>query len=464
MRAVLCLYLSVFALSLAGFLPAQVDMERSFRIPHGAAGSTGASVSHTPAVVFTKDGKTMLTATSGGEIVAFAAGTQKILKRVAFPEKVSAAVSIDPAGRFVVWALANKGVAVMDLASGKILRKAPEPKANWLAVSPDGSTVAVACGKVLQLRDVEQLAVKWQLTGHEAEITCVAWSADGQRIGTASKDGRLLVHDVSTKTRCYEVKKAAPLYAVSFHPKGNTVAYGGHDKQVYEYDFATEKEKVLSKGQPFWITSLGYSPDGGLIAVGDESCDIWLYDLASGNRIFHNKHHVECWLSSVAWAPDNETFLFGCCPNSHAGKPSLHLPLTRAEAARTEAVRRSRAALIQAIDAQIASIDDQKQKRTLAACKTSLQAEEKAVPSSAGIVLAGSGAGAGPDAVAQTASLWSSMLSRQAPSTALPQGIQKLLEQHRKVLHKEIEKLQYTFCINQWKVHRKKLSGAGKQQ
>ena len=52
---------------------------------------------------------------------------------------------------------------------------------------------------------------------------------------------------------------------------------------------------------------------------------------------------------------------------------------------------------------------------------------------------------------------------REAPSPALPQGIQRLLEQHRKVLHKEVKKLQCTFCINQWKVHRKKLSGSSKR-
>ena len=70
-------------------------MDESFRIPQSEAGA----ISHTPSVVYTPDGKKMVTATSNGEIIVFETSTQKILRRIEFPGELSDAVSIDARAR-----------------------------------------------------------------------------------------------------------------------------------------------------------------------------------------------------------------------------------------------------------------------------------------------------------------------------------------------------------------------------
>ncbi|MHC4224104.1 MAG: WD40 repeat domain-containing protein, partial [Planctomycetota bacterium] len=241
------------------------------------------------------------------------------------------------------------------------------------------------------------------------------------------------------------------------------VAYGGVDRQVYQYSLAEKKEEVISKGQPFWITCLGYSPDGRRIAVGDESCDIWLYEVSSKKRLFHNKHHVECWLNSVAWAPDNETFLFGCRPNSHAGRPHLHMPLTRAEAARSAVARDSRRRLLDEIDAEIAKAKDDKGKTMLKNYRETLAGEEQVQAYSsfsANTVIGLAGGASGGAGFTDAPVLESGGVALPpgggsavtAPLKDLPEHLRKLAEAHGKTVQKEMERLQSDFCVNQWKV------------
>ncbi len=431
------------------------SLESSFRIPQGAG------VSHMPSVVFTADGKRMLTATSEHEVAIFEVASKKLLRRVKLPEPGTDGIAIDAAGRYVAWVLRTGGVAVMELVTEKLVARNGALQARWLALSPDAKLVAIAHASLVEVRDVATLAFVRALPERGSEVTSLAWSADGTMIASTRQDGRLAVH--AGERSVYETKKAQALYAVAFHPSGGAVAYGGHDKQVFQYDFAAETEEVISKGQPYWITALGYSPDGTMLAVGDESCDIWLYRVKSKELTFHNKHHNECWLSAVAWAPDNETFLFGCRPNAHAGKPTLHAPLARAEAARTAASRASRAKLLAAVDALIAKETDANKRDALAAYRKGIEAEElprgaaSTLSNQAGIAVQymWTEGNAGPLTATSTGITWSggAQTVRGAQGSA-PAEIQTIAQEHEKVVQQEMTNLAQDYCVNSWKAKR----------
>lgn len=363
-----------------------VDLDQSFLLPQqkggvGASAEHGGhgSISHTPAVVFTSDGKRMITATSTGEIVTFDAATREVLKRVKVPEGGRDAVSIDSRGRYAAWVLEKGGVIVMNLESGTEIARDEGVQARWIAIDPGGLRIAVSRGKEIEIRQLDSLKLETVLEGHEADVTNLSWSAGGRSLGSTAQDGALLVHNVEKRRVDYRTRKSSALHALAFSPKGDAIAYGGMDQQIYVYDFDRERESLLTKDtvQPYWITCLGFSPDGRRLAVGDESCDIWLYDMASGERIFHNKHLVECWLGSVAWAPESETFLFGCRPNTHSQRPDVYEELARAEAARDGEVRKSRERLLERIEAELVKATDTATRSALEEYQKALTGEEK---------------------------------------------------------------------------------------
>lgn len=438
-----------------------VELGASFLIPQ----KNGAALSHTPSVVFTADGKRMVTATSDRDIVEFDVASRKLLRKITFPEEVTDAVTIDASGRLAVWVLKKGGLVVMDLRSEKIVAKETSFAANWVAVSPDGKKLAVSNAVAVTLYTLPSLKPSESLPAHEGEVTSLTWSRDGRLLGTTSRDGSVRIRDVAAKKPVYEAKKTGALHALAFHPGGGFVAYGGEERVIYQADLSSGKEEVIATGQPYWITCLGYNGDGSRLAAGDESCDIWLFTLADKKMVFHNKHHVECWLSSIAFAPDQETFLFGCRPNSHAGRPSLWMENQRAEAARSDAVRRSRDNLLRAIDDELAKTTEEDTKKALNGYRTSLTNEERlqtvgSYGGYAGFSNQSGGAQYEPQVVEEGLSIngapavQSSNLKARpsAASQKIPAAVQKLVEGHQKEIQKEMEKLNASYCVNQYQI------------
>jgi len=439
---------------------AQVDLDDSFQIPKAKGkDSKGHHLSHTPALVLTADGKRMVTATADKEIIVFDAKTRKLLKRHRLSEKATDAVSVDANGRLAAWVLKGGGIVVVNVETGKTIARDDKAGAKWIALSADGKRLAISRGKVVETRLVkgQKLSVERTHDARKGQITNLAWSHDGALLASTAGDGTFHVVRAASGKPVFQAKKGGALYALDFHPTKQLAVFGGHDKKVYQVDLKTKKEKVISGSQPYWITCLGYSPNGKMVAVGDESCDVWLYDLKKpGKSVFHSKHHVECWLTQVAWSSDNETFLFGCRPNSHTGKPALYTALNYTEAARSPAARKSRKVLLASVEAGLKSSKDKKVRTALEALRKSLNNEEK---------LHGQGGfGGGLQvnyaltavnriAVSSQGKLPSAGTGLSPASTKiLPASVQKLLKTHQETQQKARSKLQATFNINQWRV------------
>ncbi len=318
---------------------AQVELAPSFRLPQEA----GREVSHMPGVVFTKDGARLIAGTSQGEVIAWETARGEIAQRVKFADSPVLALAMDPEGTVLVALLESGALEVVDPKTGKVV--AAEEKveaARTLVIAPDGKHIAIARKTAIEVRSVPSLTVVGAVAAaHATEVTNLAASPDGKLLASVGRDGKLRLWSLpGLAPGEKKSEKASPLHAVAFSPDGAKVAFGGEANIVHEMDVATGHERTIAEGQPYWITAVGYSRDGKTLAIGDESCDIWLYDVEARKRLFHGKHHVECWLSSVAWAPDQETFLFGCRPNSHAGKPAIYTANVHAEALGDESVQR----------------------------------------------------------------------------------------------------------------------------
>jgi dipeptidyl aminopeptidase/acylaminoacyl peptidase len=433
--------------------PAGVTMDDSFSIPGAGA------LSHAPAVAFTDDGR-MIAVTADGEIAIFDTATKRLLRRVKVREAGTDAVSIDRSGRYVAWVL-KTGLAVMSATSGAVLAR-DSMAATCVAIAPDGNRLAVARGATVEVRELRSLALLRAIPRGGGDVTALAWSADGAMVASVSADGHLVV--TRGGETVYEVKKEQALYAVAFHPSGREIAYGGKDRQVCRYEFASGTEDVISQGQPYGITALGYSPDGERLAVGDDSCDVWVYRVATKEMAFHHKHHNECWVSTVAWAPDSGALVFGCRANGRT--PTLHEPLVRAEAARTQAVRTSRATLLAAIEGALAKEGDATMRERLAEYRRSVAVGEEpgvvrgwqgyiAWPSTNNVISPEIGPepdwGTAPVNL-NSATAPSFAIESDAPALALPVAIQELARRHDDVVRGEMRKIAANYNVNVWRV------------
>ncbi len=362
---------------------------------------------------------------------------------------------------------------MVDLEAGAVICRDAEGRADVLALSPDARRIAASCGSHVRICDTRTLQAVREIGGHEGSVTSLAWSADSKWLASTADDGRLAVVDVETGELIYAVRKWGELHAAAFHPRRSSIAYGGKEKQVYVYDFASRREEEVTQNLPFGITCLAYSPDGDCIAIGDDSCDIWVYRVPMKTRLFHEKHHVDCWVQAAAWSGDGESLAFACRPKRNA--PTIHAPLRLAEVLGQPDVLAARRSLIEAVG-RVTQEADPVAKQVLETYLNQIAATEAksyAEPFSGVIEQAGDYYGLeGSDAAvagivskepvyrvdqARVGAPVSGIeISPEVLTTRVqvPQSLVALVKAHERIVAAHFDRHDESFCVNSWKVRR----------
>jgi hypothetical protein len=116
----------------------------------------------------------------------------------------------------------------------------------------------------------------------------VAFSPDGKRIVSGSRDGTVKIWDAADghviHTFMERVHKTA-INRVAFSPDGKLIASAGDDATVRLWDVATRQLIRDLKGHESWLFDVAFSPDGTVLASAstDQTARVW--DLATGQCV-----------------------------------------------------------------------------------------------------------------------------------------------------------------------------------
>jgi WD40 repeat protein len=164
------------------------------------------------------------------------------------------------------------------------------------------------------------------LTGHQDWILSIAYSPDGKTLASSSFDATVKLWEVATgqllrtfkgpdkkpEDKKPEDKKPEDwVFAVTYSPKGRTLASASRDNTVKLWSIETGKELfTLKQGSGRWgkteVYSVAYSPDGEVLAAANKDGIIKLWDAITGEKIRTLKGH-EDWVLYVTYSPDGYT-------------------------------------------------------------------------------------------------------------------------------------------------------------
>lgn len=147
--------------------------------------------------------------------------------------------------------------------------------------------------------------------GRNGVVPPVAFSPDGQTLGTGSEHGPVtLVNAETGKTQRILVGHHGFVWSVAFSADGRTFATGGEDGSVRLWDVRSGRTRITLSGAHGLANSVVFSPDGKTIATGLNDGSVGLWDTSTGKRraTFTGDHALA---QSLAFSPDGETLATG---------------------------------------------------------------------------------------------------------------------------------------------------------
>jgi RNA polymerase sigma factor (sigma-70 family) len=228
------------------------------------------------AVAVSPDGKIAVVATFSGTLKIVDLQTQTIHRTVKIDGV--AGLSIAPDGKTLAVAT-SKGIVLLDLASGKEVKRLEPGLARQVVFAPDGKSIWVGCD------------------GGDS------WKKDN-RPGTISR------WDFKTGT-ALETFKTVPgrLLSLAISPDGKTLASGGHRGGPFLWDAVTGRAVDLAPPGPRFrpsIPGLVFAPDGKILAVADSNGQVRIWDVANRQELHRRDEHVGGVLN-VALSPDGKS-------------------------------------------------------------------------------------------------------------------------------------------------------------
>lgn len=159
-----------------------------------------------------------------------------------------------------------------------------------VAVSPDGSRIAVARFASVEIRDAASMKVLLRLTDFPGKVNSVEFSIDGKRViagsGIGGLYGQASIWTISDGKRVamFEGHRDA-MYDAVLNRDQSVLATASYDKKIILWDVATGKELRTLTGHNGAVFDLDFSPDGTIVASASADQTVKLWQVSTGVRL-----------------------------------------------------------------------------------------------------------------------------------------------------------------------------------
>ncbi|KAL8364767.1 hypothetical protein RB595_003847 [Gaeumannomyces hyphopodioides] len=177
----------------------------------------------------------------------------------------------------------------------------------YIAFSPDGQKLASASrDKTVKLWDAATGACLQTLEGHSDSVRSIAFSPDGQKLASASNDNTVKLWNAATGACLQTLERHSDsVLSIAFSPDGQRLASASRDKTVKLWNAATGACLQTLKGHSYSVLYIAFSPDGQKLASAFNNNTVKLWNAATGACLQTLEGHSD-WVRSIAFSPDGQ--------------------------------------------------------------------------------------------------------------------------------------------------------------
>ncbi len=192
--------------------------------------------------------------------------------------------------------------------------QAPRVSLHSVAVSPDGKLAAVGTDKgVVRLLDAETGKEAGRLeNGHLGTVGAVAFAADGKTLASGGKDHSTKLWNLAARTQVGAmIQSNGEVVTVAPSPDGKRLALtAAKGPQLMVWELASGRTVPVNQPATPLNAAPSYSPDGRLLAWGDQTGNVTLWDAVTAQSV-RKVGGLAGYVMAPTFSPDGRSLAAG---------------------------------------------------------------------------------------------------------------------------------------------------------
>ena len=202
----------------------------------------------------------------------------------------------------------SRAAVMAALPDVKVSAESVRNPALSLAISRDGSQLALGKYKALEISSSATNDSTQKIVVEDGKVNDVEFSADGQRVllatGVTGLSGRAVVIDLAKQQIVQEFAGHNDVaYAAVWSPDEQLVATAGYDRRIILHNAISGELVRVLNGHNGAVFDLQFSPDGTLLASASADGTVKVWHVATGERL-DTLSQPQAEQYSVRFSPD----------------------------------------------------------------------------------------------------------------------------------------------------------------
>jgi len=206
-------------------------------------------------------------------------GHQGAVRSLAYNSKGDKLYTAGSDGRVIVWDMSN------NKGSHSTLQHNRNSINKAMAISSNDKFLAIGTGNMIQLIELTSTRSPIILSAHRGDVWALVFSSDNKYIISAGMDSSIYKWDIGTQTSSLITRTSSHIKSIALSPDDSYLIGGTEGGKLIKWMLNGEApEEIIDEDPQNPIYCVAISHDGGLIASGDISGIVNLYDANSNEK------------------------------------------------------------------------------------------------------------------------------------------------------------------------------------